>query len=328
MPNASPDSKDSIWARRFREVYETLEAERNAPEEMKAALAEQFADKLQVVLKRLSSGDVDEDWKRAGSDAWKVLLAYLAAETEKTARKEAADPGKEVEEAYLQFQGAVIEMRQAVAQAIATQQELERNSKKLGDQIETWQARALEAQNKGSAELTEQANIRVQQYEAALVTAEQQLAAHREAVMTLRNELTIVETDLQKCATSKQLLKSRYNAAEARIRVLELKEELLAKHPAGHFSKFEEYIDTMEAQAQAKAEDLRSKKPDVETECDKNNNASGASKGRSAYNSDNSAANSTTGGTGQTAGRAITLLDDLDQKISEISQILKTLKAL
>src|ERR1700733_13443039 len=79
------------------------------------------------------------------------------------------DPAMMLEQTYQDLQSNLIQVRQAVAQAIATEKQLEQQLQKNKDQAATWQNRAAMALQQNSQELSNQAMERKQQYlEAAI----------------------------------------------------------------------------------------------------------------------------------------------------------------
>nr|MBP7576999.1 PspA/IM30 family protein [Candidatus Obscuribacter sp.] len=85
------------------------------------------------------------------------------------------DPQMMLEQSYNELQSNVISVRQAVAQAIATEKQLETQLQKNKDQAGTWQNRAGMAVQQNNDELARQALQRKQQYAQAAADLETQL---------------------------------------------------------------------------------------------------------------------------------------------------------
>src|SRR5208282_308945 len=79
------------------------------------------------------------------------------------------DPEMMLEQTYQDLQNNLIQVRQAVAQAIATEKQLEQQLNKNKDQAATWQNRAAMAVQQDSDDLARQALQRKQQYSQAAV---------------------------------------------------------------------------------------------------------------------------------------------------------------
>ncbi len=166
----------------------------------------------------------------------------------------AEDPEVMLEQMHQELQSNLIQVRQAVAQAIATEKQLEQQLQKNKDQAATWQNRAAMAVQQGNDELARQALQRKQQYSQATGEHETQLKAQKEATANLRSRLTELESEVQKAYTKKQVLIARDKAAQATTKA----NEILAKaSPDGAMSvieKMEQKVQEREAKAAAMAE--------------------------------------------------------------------------
>ena len=111
------------------------------------------------------------------------------------------DPQLMLEQTYQDLQSNLIQVRQAVAQAIATEKQLEQQLQKNKDQAETWQNRAAMAVQQNNDELAKQALQRKQQFAQAAKDLEVQLKSQKEATTTLRQRLTDLESEVQKAYT-------------------------------------------------------------------------------------------------------------------------------
>src|SRR5271166_1732803 len=113
------------------------------------------------------------------------------------------DPEMMLEQTYTDLQSNLIQVRQAVAQAIATEKQLEQQLQKNKDQGATWQNRAAMAVQQGNDDLAKQALQRRQQYVQAANDLEAQLKQQKESTATLRQRLTDLEAEVQKAYTKK-----------------------------------------------------------------------------------------------------------------------------
>src|SRR4030088_12641 len=100
------------------------------------------------------------------------------------------DPQIMLEQTYQDLQNNLIQVRQAVAEAIATEKQLEQQLQKNKDQAATWQNRAQLAVQQSNDDLARQALQRKQQYAQAASELETQLKSQKEATANLRQRLT------------------------------------------------------------------------------------------------------------------------------------------
>ena len=125
------------------------------------------------------------------------------------------DPQTIAENAYQELQSALIQVRQATAQAIATEKQLESQMKKNEEQAAIWQRRAEMAADQDNEELQKQALQRNKQYSAASEDLMFQWQAQKEATDNLRQRLTELENQVQQAYTRAQVLIARDKAADA-----------------------------------------------------------------------------------------------------------------
>lgn len=159
------------------------------------------------------------------------------------------DPQMMLEQTYAELQSNLIQVRQAVAQAIATEKQLEQQLQKNKDQAATWQNRAAMAVQQGNDDLAKQALQRRSQYASAASELEIQLKAQKEATSTLRQRLTELENEVQKAYTKKQVLIARDKAAQATTKANEI---LSRSTPDGALSIMER-METKVAEKEARA---------------------------------------------------------------------------
>jgi len=164
------------------------------------------------------------------------------------------DPQLMLEQTYQDLQSNLIQVRQAVAQAIATEKQLEQQLQKNKEQAETWHNRAAMAVQQGNDDLAKQALQRKQQYAQAAGDLETQLKAQRESTATLRQRLTDLEAEVQKAYTKKQVLIARDKAAQATTKANEILSKTTASGALSVMEKMENKVQEREARAQALGE--------------------------------------------------------------------------
>src|SRR3990167_9571366 len=121
----------------------------------------------------------------------------------------AEDPEVMLEQMQQELQTKLIEVRQSVAQAIATEKQLEQQLQKNQDQAITWQNRAAMAVQQTNDDLARRALQRKQQYSQAAVELDTQLKTQKDVTANLRERLTELEAKVQQAYTKKQVLIAR-----------------------------------------------------------------------------------------------------------------------
>ncbi|OPZ85575.1 MAG: phage shock protein PspA [bacterium ADurb.Bin425] len=154
----------------------------------------------------------------------------------------------DIERTCSDLQSKVIALRQATAQAIATEMQLKRQVTENKELADTWQARAELAAKQKNPELAEAANKRCIQYVQASVEFEELLKQQKEATMTLRYLLTEFENLVQRADTKKQLLIARHKAAEATLRAIEIMAKFNTDEAESPLDRYEKIVTDLEAQ--------------------------------------------------------------------------------
>ncbi len=161
------------------------------------------------------------------------------------------DPSVMLEQTYQDLQTNLIQLRQAVAQTIATEKQLEQQLKKNQEQSLTWQNRAALAVEQNNDDLARQALSRKQQYTQAIAALEEQLKKQKNITTTLRQRLNDLEVEVQKAYTKKQVLIARDKAALATSKATELLSQTTAEGTLSIMDKMEQKVNEREARAAA-----------------------------------------------------------------------------
>ncbi len=164
------------------------------------------------------------------------------------------DPEMMLEQTYQDLQNNLIQVRQAVAQAIATEKQLEQQYQKNKEQAQTWVNRAQMAVQQGNDDLARQALQRKQQYAQAAADLEGQLKQQKETTNRLRQQLTELEGEVQKAYTKKQVLIARDKAAQATTKANEILSKSSADGALSVMDKMEQKVMERESKAAAMAE--------------------------------------------------------------------------
>lgn len=128
------------------------------------------------------------------------------------------DPQEEAYRAEKDMLEALSHIRMAVAQAIATEKQLEAQQKKNVELAEAWKNREEMAISQGNKELSDQASRRKNEYSTAALSLGAQLAKVSGAVQKLRDNLTRVENDVARFHAKMDSLKARQGAADASVK--------------------------------------------------------------------------------------------------------------
>ena len=177
--------------------------------------------------------------------AWRLIRANFS-----NAVRGAEDPEKILEQALADMQGNLIQLRQSVAQAIATQKRTERQSAQAKTTAQEWYSRAELALQKGQDDLAHQALTRRQTYLDSAHTMDTQLAQQQDVVTKLKENMRKLEAKIAEAKTKKDLYIARARSAEASQRIQEMLGQTGDTGTAA-FSRMEERVLELEAQSEA-----------------------------------------------------------------------------
>jgi phage shock protein A len=177
--------------------------------------------------------------------AWRLIRANFS-----DAVSRAEDPEKVLEQALADMQANLIQLRQAVAQAIATQKRTERQSAQAKNMAQEWYNRAELAMQKGEEDLARQALTRRQSYLESSHVMDSQLAQQEDAVARLKENMRKLEAKIAEAKAKKDLYIARARSAEASQRIQEMLGQTGDTGMAA-FSRMEERVLDLEAQTAA-----------------------------------------------------------------------------
>ncbi|PWT94227.1 MAG: hypothetical protein C5B53_13655 [Candidatus Melainabacteria bacterium] len=257
---------EKAWNEQFNKLCAKLKNPGGLQEE--ETIGKRFASSFQHLIDRLSSGDIDEDIKQACRTAWETFTLTIQSQPDDQDRENADsdDPQIHLEIAYQAAQNNLIGLRQAVAQAIATEKQLEKQVQQNKDQAATWQNRADMATQQNNEDLCKQALQRKQQYKEAALALEQQHEKQKEAVVELRDRFTKLELEVQKFYTKKQLLVTRAKVAAATVQANEILNRTIASGALSVIERMEQKVAEREAIASHLAELSDKGSAEAETE--------------------------------------------------------------
>ena len=166
----------------------------------------------------------------------------------------AEDPEKILDQAIMDMREDLVQMRQAVAQAIASQKRVEAQANKAQTGANQWQQRAQLALQKGDENLAREALVRKKTQAETASTLKAQLAQQQGTVDTLKRQLIALESKISEAKTKKDMLKARASAAKANEQLQKSVGTLGTSSAMSAFERMEDKVMQMEASGQAAAE--------------------------------------------------------------------------
>ncbi len=163
----------------------------------------------------------------------------------------AEDPEKMLEQTVSEMQEDLIKMRQASAQVMASQKQLENKYKQASQTADEWYRRAQLALQKGDEDLAKEALKRRKAYAEDAKSLEGQMDSQKEAVNRLIENMKILESKLAEAKSKKDTLKARAASAKTSRKVNDMVAGLSTSNALAAFEKMEEKVLSMEAEAEA-----------------------------------------------------------------------------
>ncbi|MDV3002395.1 MAG: Phage shock protein A [Chroococcopsis gigantea SAG 12.99] len=167
----------------------------------------------------------------------------------------AEDPEKVLEEAVSQMEQHLIGMRQALAEAIATQKRTDRQIQQHQKLATTWHERARTAMGNDNESLAREALSQWQTHQNHLEPLQKGSQQHGEVIKKLKQELLTIERKYIQIKAQKSLYVARLQSASASQKAREIIGEIEGVNAGGVFEKIEAKVLLMEAEAQLLIED-------------------------------------------------------------------------
>ena len=167
---------------------------------------------------------------------------------------QAEDPEKILEQAIIDMQEDLVQLRQAVAQSIASQKRSQQQYNQNQSQANQWQSRAQLALQKGDENLAREALQRKKTYVETANTIKQTLDQQTGQVDTLKRNLISLESKISEAKTKKNMLKARAQAAKANEQLQGMIGGINPSGATAAFERMEEKVLQMEARSQAAGE--------------------------------------------------------------------------
>ncbi|MBD2077611.1 PspA/IM30 family protein [Phormidium sp. FACHB-592] len=166
----------------------------------------------------------------------------------------AEDPEKILEQAVLDMQEDLIQLRQAVAQAIATQKRTERQCSQAQTTADEWYRRAQLALQKGEETLAREALTRRKSYQDTAEAMRSQIEQQSTIVTQLKQNMMKLESKISEAKTKKDLYIARARSAKASQQINDMMGRVGTGSAISAFERMEEKVLQLEAQSEAVAE--------------------------------------------------------------------------
>jgi phage shock protein A len=166
----------------------------------------------------------------------------------------AEDPEKILDQALIDMQEDLINMKTAVAGAIATQKRSQLQYEKNLTESGTWQSRAQLALQKGDENLAREALVRKKSFADAAASLKAQLDAQSVQVDSLRKNLVAMESKISEAKTKKDMLKARAAAAKANEQLQSVINSSNTGSAMAAFEQMEDKVLQLESRSMAAAE--------------------------------------------------------------------------
>ncbi len=166
----------------------------------------------------------------------------------------AEDPEKILEQSVLEMQEDLVQLRQGVAQAIASQKRTEQQYNQAQNEANKWQRNAQLALQKGDETLARQALERKKSFSENANTLKTSLDSQVGQIDTLKRSLIGLESKISEAKTKKDMLKARSAAAKAQENLQSTVGRLGTSSAMAAFERMEEKVLMQEARGQAAGE--------------------------------------------------------------------------
>jgi phage shock protein A len=164
------------------------------------------------------------------------------------------DPEKILEQTVIDMQDDLVRLRQAVAQAIATQKRTERQLAQAQTTAQEWYQRAQLALQKGDENLAREALTRRSTYQETANALRSQVEQQSSIVTQMKQNMVKLEGKLAEAKTKKDMYIARARSAKASEKINEMMNRVGTSSAMAAFERMEEKVLNLEARSQAIAE--------------------------------------------------------------------------
>ncbi|MDJ0676921.1 MAG: PspA/IM30 family protein [Calothrix sp. MO_167.B42] len=163
----------------------------------------------------------------------------------------AEDPEKILEQAVMEMQDNLVQLRQAVAAAIASQKRTERQANQAQSTAQEWYRRAQLALQQGNESLAKEALTKRKAYQETATTLSQQLEEQNNVVKKLKQDMRTLELKITDVKTRKNIYIARARSAETSARLQEMLHGVDSTGSLNAFERMEDKVVQLEAQTEA-----------------------------------------------------------------------------
>lgn len=179
----------------------------------------------------------------------RVIRANVNAST-----AQAEDPEKILEQAVTDMQGDLVQMRQGVAAAIASQKRTERQADQAQSLADQWYQRAQMALQQGNDPMAREALTKRRSYQETATALKSQIEQQHSIVSRLKKDMQTLESKISEARTKKDMYIARARSAEASARMNEMLGGMNTTSSLNAFEQMEDKVLQLEAQSLAIAE--------------------------------------------------------------------------
>jgi phage shock protein A len=166
----------------------------------------------------------------------------------------AEDPEKILEQAVMDMQEDLVQLRQAVAGAIAAQKRTERQCSQAESTAAEWYQRAQLALQKGEENLAREALTRKKSYQETATAMKASLGQQNAVVTQLKENMRALESKISEAKSKKDMYIARARSAKASERLQEMMGNLNTGSALSAFERMEEKVIQLESRSEAIAE--------------------------------------------------------------------------
>lgn len=180
---------------------------------------------------------------------WRVIRANV-----NTLISGAEDPEKVLEQTVTDMQNDLVKLRQAVAQAIATQKRTERQCSQAQSTADEWYRRAQLALQKGQENLAREALTRRKSYQETATAMKVQVGQQKQVMERLKQNMRQLEQKISEAKLKKNMYIARARSAKASEKLNEILGTVNTGNALSAFDRMEEKVMQLEAKSEAIAE--------------------------------------------------------------------------
>ena len=163
----------------------------------------------------------------------------------------AEDPEKILEQTVMEMQENLVQLRQAVAAAIANQKRTERQANQAQSTAEEWYRRAQLAMQQDNEPLAREALTKRKGYQETATAFSQQVEEQNQVVAKLKKDMRALELKISEMKTKKDMYIARARSAETSAKLEEMLNGVSGTSSLSAFERMEDKVLQLESQTEA-----------------------------------------------------------------------------